>query len=347
VDTVARAGFTTFTIDPSDHVDDTVDQASPAELAERFAALARDGVPGAEGWRSEYVGRSFTVGRLKVSFDEASLVKAAVKYGRAVVHSAEMAQHISRAVPESELELSVDETDSPTSAVEHLFVAREIRKRGVRLNSLAPRFVGRFEKGVDYKGDLAELEASLVDHVEIARQLGPYKISLHSGSDKLSVYPLVARATGGLLHVKTAGTSYLEALRVVARHDVAMLREIIRFCRSRFASDRATYHISARLESAPDETSLPDQSLERVYLDESDGRQILHVTFGSVLTASESGTPVFRDRLLSLLNREAETYAEVLSTHIGRHLDALLQGEPGEQVRSGAPLPVAARQPVV
>ena len=89
----------------------------------------------------------------------------------------------------------------------------------MKLVSLAPRYIGDFEKGVDYKGDVAALERSLRDHAAIAELLGPYKLSLHSGSDKLSMYPALARATKGRFHVKTAGTSYLEALRVVARHE--------------------------------------------------------------------------------------------------------------------------------
>ncbi len=320
VDVTAKAGFTLFTIDPSDYVDDTVDEASPGELNDRFAKLISDGVPGAEQWKCDYVGRSITAGSLTITFDEASLVKAAVKYGRAIAHSVEMAAYIAETAPVSELELSVDETEAPTSVVEHLFIAREITRRGVNLVSLAPRFVGHFEKGVDYIGDLAEFEARLRDHAEIAKHYGPYKISLHSGSDKFGVYPIVARVTDGLLHLKTAGTSYLEALRVVARHDVPMLREIIRFCRGRFDTDKATYHISATLDRVPEEASLEDGDLERFYLDEDDGRQILHVTFGSVLTAREDGQPIFRERLLELLNREAGTYVEVLKNHIGRHL---------------------------
>jgi len=69
--------------------------------------------------------------------------------------------------------------------------------------SLAPRFIGDFEKGVDYKGDVAQLERSLADHAALARQLGPYKLSLHSGSDKLTLYPILARVTNGCFHVKS------------------------------------------------------------------------------------------------------------------------------------------------
>lgn len=323
VDVTVQAGFTFFTIDPSEYVDDTVDDISPEDRAARFEKLIEDGVPGAARWRSEYVGRSFTMGALTVTVDEDTLMRAAVKYGRAIAHSVEMAAYIAEKATVSELELSVDETDSPTSPFEHLFIARELNSRGVRIVSLAPRFVGDFEKGVDYKGDLAEFEARLKDHVEIARRYGPYKISLHSGSDKFDVYPIVARSTDGLLHVKTAGTSYLEALRVVARRDPELMREIIRFCRARFDTDKESYHISASVERVPDEGLLSDTELERRYLDEDDGRQILHVTFGSVLTGREGGRPIFRERLLELLNREASTYVDVLRHHIGRHVDRL------------------------
>ena len=71
--------------------------------------------------------------------------------------------------------------------------------------SLAPRFIGDFEKGIDYRGDLDALERSLTQHVAIAEAYGPYKLSLHSGSDKLSIYPIFGRVCGNLLHVKTAG----------------------------------------------------------------------------------------------------------------------------------------------
>ena len=123
--------------------------------------------------------------------------------------------------------MSVDETDTPTSHAEHLFIARELRRLGVRWVSLAPRYVGRFEKGVDYIGDLGAFEADFAGHAAIARALGPYKLSLHTGSDKFSIYDIATRSAGGLLHLKTAGTSYLEALRATASFDPTLFREIL------------------------------------------------------------------------------------------------------------------------
>jgi hypothetical protein len=99
-----------------------------------------------------------------------------------------------------ELEFSVDETDNPTSHAEHAYIANELKRLGVEWVSLAPRFVGRFEKGVDYIGDLAVFEEDVNGHAAIARTYGPYKISLHSGSDKFSIYKSAAQATQGLVH---------------------------------------------------------------------------------------------------------------------------------------------------
>ena len=129
--------------------------------------------------------------------------------------------------------------------------SRELARLGVHWVSLAPRYIGRFEKGVDYIGDLAAFEADFALHAAIARRFGPYKLSLHSGSDKFSVYPIAMAQTRGLVHLKTAGTSYLEALRTIAALDPALFREIYVFARGRYPTDRASYHVSADLAKAP------------------------------------------------------------------------------------------------
>src|SRR4030065_57925 len=137
-----------------------------------------------------------------------------------------------------ELEISVDETEQPTSPTEHFYIASELKRLGVQWISLAPRYIGRFEKGVDYIGDPLAFEADLGLHAAIARRLGPYKLSLHSGSDKFSIYPIFMEKTQGLAHLKTAGTSYLEALRTIAALDKDLIREIYTFARERFEADK-------------------------------------------------------------------------------------------------------------
>ena len=176
-----------------------------------------------------------------------------MKYGRAVAHVARMARHLRQAAGPAlvELEVSVDETETPTSPAEHYWVANELNRLEVEWVSLRARFVGRFEKGVDYIGDLAALEKDIAAHAALARHFGPYKLSLHSGSDKFKVYPIAARLAQGLVHLKTAGTSYLEALRTVAAVDPAFFRAIYAFARERYDTDKASYHVSAELERRP------------------------------------------------------------------------------------------------
>ncbi len=320
VDVTAAAGYTFFTIDPSDHVDTAADDYDPATIDERFQAVRPE-----IDWFDTYLGRTVRLDGAEIEFDEITVRRAAVKYGRAIAHARDLAGHI-QSVTESlgrahEIELSVDETPQPTSLAEHFIIAERCLDAGMNLVSLAPRYIGGFEKGIDYRGDLDALERSLTSHMAIVRELGPYKLSLHSGSDKLSIYPLIARATGGLFHVKTAGTSYLEALRVVARHDSDLFRRIIDFSRIHFEDDRATYHISSELHLVPKPAEIAATNLENVYLDRDAGRQILHVTFGSVLTDPALGRSV-----KGLLDAEPATHRQVVAAHFGRHLSALRQG---------------------
>ena len=228
-----------------------------------------------------------------------------------------------------ELEVSVDETDTPTSHAEHLFIARELRRLGVKWVSLAPRYVGRFEKGVDYIGDLDTFEADFAGHAAIARAVGPYKLSLHSGSDKFSVYPIAARLTKGFVHLKTAGTSYLEALRTIAAVDPDFFREIYVFARERYETDKVSYHVSAEIDRAPLPEDVSQANLPGL-LDQFDAREILHVTFGSVLRwtvgtlpsgSPSAGAPLrFYPHFMALLRSNGDAYAANVKAHFIRHL---------------------------
>jgi hypothetical protein len=330
VDVTAAVGFTFYTIDPSDHVDGNADDYDEPTLRGRFA-FARTSI----GWFDSYLnrrvalpnGRSFTI-------DEQAAMRCAVKYGRAIEQAIRLAQHI-RSVNDAagrpfELELSIDETRQPTSLAEHYIIADQFRQRGLALVSIAPKFIGDFEKGVDYKGDIGELERSLADHAALARELGPYKLSLHSGSDKLSLYPILARTTNGCFHVKTAGTSYLEALRVVARHDASLFRRVVEVARRCYDRDKATYHVSADISRLPPPGDVSDiAELEKTYLERwtdvpagkgftEPGRQVLHCTFGTILMDPEVGVSIRQ-----LLQAHTDTYTEVLADHFERHLRAL------------------------
>jgi hypothetical protein len=323
VDATAAAGFTMFTVDPGDHVDDQAETEDPESLRDKFEALPwADFETTASGLRRAYLDRSIRLpDDSVVTLDEETLFRAAVKYGRALAHTAAMYHHLKSKMGERpfELEVSVDETATPTSVAEHVFVAGELKRLGAQWVSLAPRFVGEFEKGVDYIGDLAEFERTFARHVAVAQHFGPYKISIHSGSDKFSIYPIAARLAGELVHLKTAGTSYLEALRAIASIDPGLFREILAFAVERYPQDRASYHVSAQLDKVPPPDSLSEEEL-RGLLDKFDAREVLHVTFGSVLTAETDGKPRFRDRLVQTLAANEEVHYETVRAHIERHV---------------------------
>lgn len=332
VNVTVEAGFTFFTIDPSDHVDEKADGYNEDTLAGKF-----DQVKDRIDWMDHYRGQTVRLDTgAVVEFDETTLRRAAVKYGTALIEAVKLADTIREAAgarrQDHEIEVSVDETDQPTTLAEHYIIADQLLKHKVKLVSLAPRFIGELEKGVDYIGDVEALEASMRDHNAVSEALGPYKLSLHSGSDKISMYTPFARATKGRFHVKTAGTSYLEALRVAALREPDLFKRMINLSREHYERDKATYHVHATLLDAPETEGTPVKELERHYLEcwedvvegigfTAPGRQILHCCFGTVLTHPELGK-----ELTDCLRAHPDTYEEVLTLHFGKHLQALQAG---------------------
>jgi len=308
----ARAGFTFFTCDPGDHVQVT-ESMNPDELRSAFSAL-----PLAKDWERRFLNRMFQVGEAtSLHFKEEDLCRAGVKYGRAIEHAANMYSRLSELLPDGfDYEVSVDETESPTTSLEHLFVALELRRRGVEFISLAPRFIGAMEKGVDWRGDLDQFKADLLSHAAIARCMGGYRLSLHSASDKFSLYALFAEATGGCCHVKTAGTSYLVALDVLASKEPQLFREIADFSLAAFAEDKATYHISADVSRISPLESFDDAKLPQLVA-AHDSRQVLHVAYGSVLNSS------FGERLVRAILDHEDEHLTALVDHLGRHIQGL------------------------
>lgn len=252
-----------------------------------------------------------------ITFTEETLYRALAKYGHAVAHIKSITDYLREQVEDFDLETSVDETDTPTSVEEHYYLASELRRLDVPIVSLAPRFVGSFQKGVDYIGDIAEFDRELERHACVMHTIGGYKLSVHTGSDKLSIYPSIAQKAHNLVHVKTAGTSYLEALKVIVEVDKPFFREILELSRSRYETDRKTYHLSGEVEKVPASSELEDNQLMGLF-DQFDARQVLHVAFGSVMDQ-------FADRLKDTLQANMDLYDHFLTVHFTKHLEPFLK----------------------
>ena len=156
--------------------------------------------------------------------DRAFVEGVANKFLAAVKHAGEIYRFLlenkgrGRFVPE----VSMDETDSPQTPVELLVILAMIADEAIPIQTIAPKFTGRFNKGVDYVGDVAQFTKEFSeDLAAIAFAVKTYglpknlKLSVHSGSDKFSIYPAIHRAVndfGAGVHLKTAGTTWLEEL---------------------------------------------------------------------------------------------------------------------------------------
>ena len=117
-------------------------------------------------------------------------------------------------------EVSMDEVESPQTPIELLFILKMLADKSVPVQTIAPKFTGRFNKGVDYKGDVDQFAKEFEEDVlvldYVVKEFGlpeDIKLSVHSGSDKFSIYPIMAQVIkkhNKGLHVKTAGTTWLE-----------------------------------------------------------------------------------------------------------------------------------------
>ena len=183
-----------------------------------------DQIDGFVQYCGKYVGSLEIPGAGSFDVTEETICGVANTFLGAVKLAGEIYRHIAERRGAENLipEISMDETDAPQSPLEMFFILAAIAQEGVPIQTIAPKFTGRFNKGVDYVGDVDQFEKEFNDDLAaIAFAVAEFglpenlKLSVHSGSDKFSIYPAIKRAlkrTGAGLHVKTAGTTWLEEL---------------------------------------------------------------------------------------------------------------------------------------
>ncbi|MHB8578995.1 MAG: tagaturonate epimerase family protein [Ignavibacteriaceae bacterium] len=325
IDLMVKAGYKTFTIDPSDYIMNGVGSLKKSDLMKKVLELQwNEFHDSSTNLIARYEGKKF------IFSNEYSLIpslyeilEACLKYNRALIHIKNICDYLVKTYPhfDHEIEVSIDETDTVTTPLEHFFIVNELKRLNVNFVSLAPRFVGDFEKGIDYKGDIKVFKEEYLKHLAIAKHFGFYKISFHSGSDKFTVYNAVAEINEGIVHIKTAGTSYLEALKVVAIKDPNLFREILDFAAGLYETEKKTYHVSADMKKIKPANKYKDEELEKLF-ESTDVRQALHVTYGRVLTEkNDKSELIFRDRIYDCLIKNEELHYKILIKHFQRHME--------------------------
>ncbi len=197
-----------FTLDVADFIGKRAAQSDIADFVEANKKyISKFSVPGIDGF-----------------FDITSqkLEEIAGKYLLAVQEAGCIYKHIVKDKPDSDIviEISMDETNEPQTPVEIFFILSALAMENIPLQTIAPKFTGEFHKGVDYIGDVAKFQMEFESNLAVIRLAveefdlqHDLKLSIHSGSDKFSIYPVINKSLkifDAGLHLKTAGTTWLE-----------------------------------------------------------------------------------------------------------------------------------------
>lgn len=311
-----------FTLD----VADFVAKAAPAEEIERFVEDHR-----------RYIGSLSIPGiAAPLEITEELLRRSAEKFLLAMQEAGRIYRHIAAVKSEFITEVSVDETDTPQTPVELLLILAMLAREKVPVQTIAPKFTGRFNKGVDYVGDLAQFEKEFDEDLYVIafaiKEFGlptSLKLSVHSGSDKFSIYPIINRLIkkhNAGLHVKTAGTTWLEELVGLAEAGEGdLVKEIYRKAYGRYDELAAPYATVIDIDRSklptPDEVdgwscTRYAESLRHVQSNPHYNlhfRQLLHVAFK---VAAELG-----ERYTDALKKNAEIVGKNVTENLfERHI---------------------------
>lgn len=278
----------------------------------------------------------------------ADVERVANKFLLAVQDAGRIYRHIARAKGEANFitEVSMDETDSPQTPPELLIILAALADERIPIQTIAPKFTGRFNKGVDYVGDVRQFEREFnEDLAVIAFAVGKYglpptlKLSIHSGSDKFSIYEPMRRALKKFdagIHIKTAGTTWLEELIGLAEaggDGLEIAREIYAYALEHVDELCAPYATVTDIDRAklPPAATVngwtSGQFVSALRHDQSNKafnpsfRQLLHVAFKIAATKGDR----YRN---ALKKHEAVIARNVTGNLFERHMKPLLIGEP-------------------
>lgn len=322
-----------FTLDVADAI------GQPAAAADVKAFVDR---------HPELIG-TITIPKIDSPFQttRAEIERIAGKFLLAVQEAGRIYRHIAEQKGEANMiaEVSMDETDTPQTPPELLVILAAIADEGIPAQTIAPKFTGRFNKGVDYVGDLAQFEKEFHDDLAvIAFAIERYglppnlKLSVHSGSDKFSLYPIIRRTLPEFdagLHIKTAGTTWLEELIGLAEaggEGLALAKDIYAYAIEHVDEFCAPYASVIDI----DKVKLPTADAVNAWTSEQftgalrhdqkhplfnpSFRQLLHVSFK---VAAKKG-----QRYLDLLKANEEIVAKNVTENLyQRHLRPLFAGQ--------------------
>jgi len=271
------------------------------------------------------------------------ITAAAAKFLAAMKEAGELYRYIASRKPADSfaVEVSTDEAAAPQTPAELYLILAMLADEGVPVATIAPKFTGQFNKGVDYEGNIADFTREFEDDLIVLKHAGPalglpegLKLSVHSGSDKFSIYPVINRLVkkhGAGLHLKTAGTTWLEEIAAIAgsgEEGRTLAAGIYAEALDRYDEVTSPYatvlHIDrTKLPPASEVASWDGARLSRAIIHEQTSpdfnphvRQLFHVSFK---LAAESGP-----RFTNLLERHSAVVGAAVTSNLwDRHIKPL------------------------
>ena len=260
--------YSMFTIDTFDYINTTITEADDNYFKDRLCKAKK------------YIGKCFTFAKYKFTYSEESIYEIVSRYYRAIDFLIDCYRTIKERIPEFDFEPAFDEKGIDTTPEEHYYLVSELIGDGVNFTSFAPKFPGIFEKGIDYIGDVDNFIDKLKIHKEISDYFSSYKLSLHSADDKLKVIGPFAKILQGRFHIKTSGSTWMEALRTLSQCNTDLFKEILRLALENAEKNSTAYYLNLDFKKITD--LLKNKNLEEL-VDIDQTRQLLHISYGLVL----------------------------------------------------------------
>jgi hypothetical protein len=318
-----------FTIDVAQFIDQPADEKTLQAFMDRSQTFVGSlEIPG--------IDRNLSVTKENLSQMAGRFLKAIQEAGKVYRHIAD-----ARGRDNAIIEISVDETPAPQSPLELFFILAMIAGEQIPIQTIAPKFTGRFNKGVDYEGDVSQFEQEFNEDLSViayATELFGLtytpKLSVHSGSDKFSLYPVIGKIIqkhDAGIHVKTAGTTWLEeviGLAMAGGSGLQLAKEIYATAWKKLDDLSAPYKEVINIDAAqlpkPDDVNGWDEEIfaQTVRHDQGNARynqhmrQLLHIGF-KVAAQMES-------RFTDALESHADVIAEQVTSNLyDRHIRRL------------------------
>ncbi|MCS7202773.1 MAG: tagaturonate epimerase family protein [Dictyoglomus sp.] len=307
-----NAGFSMYTLDISDFLE-KIENLKKNELQERFRRISSLSKKIIE----KYKGKKLNISSQEYyEFNEERLCESAIIYERGLDFIEKVYINLKEKIKDFDLEVSIDEGERDTTLEDHLFVAEYLHEKGIDFWSLAPKFPGEFQKALDYQGDIKIFSYELKKHYILSQKIEGYRLSLHSGSDKFSIYKILSEITQKNFHIKTSGTSWLQGVKVIAKFDPQLFSELYLIALNNLEESKKAYKVSIKKEDFPKEV----QGDPLVFFEKPEVKQLFHISYGVILDEKKK-------EIYDILDRHEKEHYEFVRENIENHLKILFEEE--------------------